>query len=125
LNPCDTMGERIGRIRKDFSFCFSVVHGSDAPTSCRITYATNFVNFSNLRNLERTLFSYIGGIFCVGSFLRNDKKKIRSYPPHPFSHRITKVPNTKPNYVSSVPMCLQLTHQSYITFNRFSMSINI
>jgi hypothetical protein len=77
--------------------CHSVVNGSDAPTSCGITYATNFVNLKNLRNFERTVFSYIGGIFCIvlchsvgifqnqqrflrndkaqyGRFLRNDKK---------------------------------------------------
>jgi hypothetical protein len=46
-------------------FCHSVANGSDAPTSCEITYATNFVNLKNLRNLERTVFSSIGGIFCI------------------------------------------------------------
>jgi hypothetical protein len=79
----------------------TVVNGSDAPTSCGITYATNFVNLKNLRNFERTVFSYIGGTFCatlchpVGnfcatsciarcdakrhkSFLRNDKADTRS-----------------------------------------------
>jgi hypothetical protein len=44
---------RIRQIETNFS-CHSVVNGSDAPTSCGITYATNFVNFSNLRNFERT-----------------------------------------------------------------------
>jgi hypothetical protein len=43
----------------------AVVNGSDAPTSCGITYATNFVNLKNLRNFERTVFSYIGGVFGV------------------------------------------------------------
>jgi hypothetical protein len=55
---------------------YSVVNGSDAPTSCGRTFATNFVNLKNLRNFERTVFSYIEGNFChIGSFLRNDKKK--------------------------------------------------
>jgi hypothetical protein len=47
------------------ALCHSVVNGSDAPTSCGITYATNFVNLKNLRDFEQTVFSYIGGIFCT------------------------------------------------------------